>query len=141
MSGNKTVATDQPVAEYIAALADPKRKRECELLLPLMNDATGLAPRMWGPSIIGYGHYAYTYESGRSGEFFRIGFAPRKAAMTIYIMPGFNSVQPLLKKLGPHSLGRSCLYIKRLDAIDLKVLVQIVRTSLEVMAKLYPPSD
>ena len=129
MSGNKTIPTGLPVNDYISGLGNDNRRRECEILLPLFQRASKSNPVMWGPSIIGFGLYSYTYNSGRSGEFFRVGFAPRKSTMTIYIVPGFGSFQAELDKLGPHKLGRSCLYINQLAKIDLEALERLVEKS------------
>ncbi|MGD8700770.1 MAG: DUF1801 domain-containing protein, partial [Gemmatimonadales bacterium] len=90
---------------------------------------TGEQPEMWGDSIVGFGTYRYEYESGRSGEWFLTGFSPRKANLTLYIMSGFSRYQELLRKLGKHKTGKSCLYINHLDDIDMKVLRRLIRES------------
>jgi hypothetical protein len=94
-------------------------------------------PRPWGSSLVGFGSYHYRYESGREGDFFLTGFSPRKSAFTVCIMPGFERYQARMKKLGPHTTGKSCLYLKNLDAIDRDVLEEIVRDSVEYMRKNY----
>ena len=138
MADNKTKPTDADVHAYIASVEHDRRRGEAETLVELMQHATGLEPRMWGDSMIGFGRYAYTYKSGHGGEYFLTGFAPRKAAMSIYIMPGFKHYEKDLTKLGPHTHSVSCLYVKRLDAIDLKTLKRIVSDSVTRMKKTYP---
>jgi len=104
----------------------------------MMAKITGKPPVMWGPSIVGYGTYSYKYASGREGDWPRAGFSPRKGAITVYCMPGFTKKKDLLAKLGPHKTSVSCLYIKRLDDVDLDVLAEIVKRDLAQMATLYP---
>jgi hypothetical protein len=93
---------------------------------------------MWGPSIVGYGKYHYRYESGREGDFFLTGFAPRKQALTIYVISGFKAHGALMKKLGKYKTGKSCLYVKRLDDIDRDVLTQLVQASVNYLREKYP---
>ena len=134
---NKTQATGASVEEFIAAIESPEMKADCERLVQMMSDATGEKPRLWGPSIVGFGEYHYKYESGREGDFLRVGFAPRKRNLSIYIMPGFEEFQPLMDRLGKHSTGASCLYVKRLADIDEQVLDELIRASLVEMRKRY----
>lgn len=122
---NKTVATPASVDAFLEAQAEP-RASECRELVTMMHKATGAAPRMWGPAIVGFGDYHYRYESGREGDFFEVGFSPRKAALTVYILPGYDHDEALLAKLGKHRIGKSCLHIKKLDDIDRKVLAQLI---------------
>jgi len=138
MAENKIQPTDADVGAYIATIAHPRRREESELLLPLMKRATGFSPCMWGDSIVGYGQYHYHYASGRQGDFLMTGFAPRKAAMTVYIMPGFDRYGDLLAKLGKHRHSVSCLYITRFANVDLAVLEELVATSVEDMKTIYP---
>lgn len=135
---NKTVATGASVAGFIATVPDPRRREEARVVLELMQRVTGERARMWGPSIIGFGSYHYRYESGREGDMVRAGFSPRKAALTLYIMGGFPRYAPLLARLGPHTTGASCLYLKRLSDVDLGVLEELVRGSWAWMASRYP---
>jgi len=125
----KTKPTKASVAKFIAAIPDERRRAECRQLLKVHKAATGKRPVLWGPSIIGYGKYHYKYASGHEGECCIAGFSPRKAALTVYIMAGFPEYGPLLKKLGPHKKSVSCLYLKNLDGIDLKVLETMIRKS------------
>jgi hypothetical protein len=134
----KTKPTTQSPHAFIAALADERRRAECTTLLGLMSEVSGAEPRMWGSSIIGFGSYDYKYPSGREGTWPRTGFSPRKQSLTIYCMPGFARQAALLKRLGPHKTAVSCLYIKRLDQVNLEVLRKLVAQSLEHMAARYP---
>lgn len=138
MSENKTKPTDASVNDFIESIDHKTRKADSKILLPAMSAWTGMKPRLWGPSIIGFGEYHYRYESGREGDHLLTGFAPRKTAMTVYIMPGFKPYQEHLTRLGPHKHSSSCLYITRLERIDIKVLEDIVRDSVERMKAKYP---
>ena len=138
MSENKTRPTDASVSAYIEALDHQARKADSKILLEAMTRWTGMQPRLWGPSIIGFGEYHYTYESGREGDHLLTGFAPRKSAMTVYIMPGFKPYGDHLARLGPHKHSSSCLYITRLERIDMNVLEEIVRDSVDRMKAKYP---
>lgn len=138
MAENKTVPTGVPVDRFIGSVEPLRRREESAAMLDLMARATGLIPQMWGPSIVGYGRYAYRYKSGHSGEHLLTGFSPRKAAMTIYIIPGFSAFDDELARLGPHERSVSCLYVKRLDQVDLSVLETIVAGSVRAMQEKYP---
>ena len=119
--------------EYIDGLDNEQRKAECARLLEIFADATGLEARLWSSSMIGYGQYHYRYESGREGDWFLTGFAPRKGALTIYIMPGFERYEALMKQLGKHRTGKSCLYLKKLEDADPEVLTRLIRQSVADM--------
>ena len=138
----KTRATEAGVADFIAAIPDTRRREEAALVDAMHRRVTGLEPRMWGPSIIGYGSYDYVYDSGRSGTMCRAGFSPRKTAMTLYLMGHYLDRQPeadaLLAKLGKHKTGKSCLYVNKLADVDLAVLEQLVALSWDVMNARYP---
>lgn len=138
---NKTQPTKVKPETFISALDHPKRKKDGLVLLEFFNQVTGLKPVMWGPSIIGYGRYHYKYESGREGEFLMTGFSPRKTALTVYIMPGYQDMSDELSRLGKHKTGRSCLYIKKLEDIDMDVLQEIVLNGLEFMRDNYETWD
>lgn len=129
MAEQKTKPTKVSVTDFIASLSDERRRAECRQLMKVHKAATGKSPVMWGPSIVGYGKYHYKYASGHEGECCIAGFSPRKAALTVYIMAGFPEYGPLLKKLGPHKKSVSCLYLKNLDGVDLKVLETMIRKS------------
>ena len=135
---NKTRETTVSVAGFLAAVPDPRRREEAHAVLALMRRVTGLEPRMWGPSIVGFGSYHYQYDSGREGDMARAGFSPRKSALTLYIMGGFPRYDALMKRLGTFSTGVSCLYLKRLADVDLGVLEELLRESWAHMAKRYP---
>ena len=138
----KTKASEVSVAEFIASVPDAQRRKEAEAIDALHRRATGCEPKMWGPSIVGYGSYHYKYESGREGTMCRGGFSPRKAALTVYFMASFRNHQTeadaLFARLGKHSLGKVCLYIKRLDHIDLVVLEELVALNWKCMNEVYP---
>ena len=138
----KTKATDVTVADFIATVPDARRREEAEAIDAMHRRITGLEPKMWGPSIIGYGSYDYLYDSGRSGTMCRAGFSPRKAAMTLYLMGHYLDRQPeadaLLEKLGKYKNGKSCLYVNKLADVDLDVLEQLVALSWDVMNERYP---
>ncbi len=135
---NKTQATSQSPADFIAAVEPSRRRDEAQQLDALFQRTTGYRPVMWGPSMIGYGRYAYRYASGRSGEFLATGFAPRKVELSIYIMPGYQDFADLLAELGPHRKGKSCLYIRRLEAVDQQVLATLIRKGLEDLGAQWP---
>ena len=125
MAELKTKKTTASVETFLKNL-DATRRAECATLVDLMEKATSAPPRMWGPSIVGFGDYRYKYDSGREGEWFAVGFSPRKSDLTLYIMPGINKYRDHLANLGPHRTGKSCLYIKRLADVDLSVLAGLV---------------
>jgi hypothetical protein len=135
---NKTMPNHQSVEVFLERLEDPRRRAEGHSLLETMRRISGCAPVMWGDSIVGFGRYHYHYESGREGDYFRIGFSPRKAALSIYLMPGYQDYQPLLTRLGKHKTGKSCLYISRLSDVDPAVLEELIGEALERMDQLYP---
>lgn len=134
----KTVPSKASVTKFLDRVTPAEKREDCFQLNEMMQRITGKPPVIWGDSIVGFGEYHYKYESGREGDFFRTGFAPRKSALTIYIMPGFKKFQPLMKKLGKHKTSVSCLYVKKLADLDLNVLEQLIRSSLQTMNELYP---
>ncbi|MCW5515527.1 DUF1801 domain-containing protein [Muriicola sp. Z0-33] len=129
MSGNKTLPNEASVTQFLDKISAPQKKEDAYFLLELMKDITGEAPVMWGPSIIGFGSYHYKYDSGREGDMLLTGFSPRAQNFSLYIMAGFDRYEPLMKKLGKHSTGKTCLYIKRLSDIDIEVLKELIATS------------
>ena len=137
MARTETVPTTAKVSDFLASLASDQRK-ECQTVAKIMRKATGARAKIWGPSIVGFGRYHYRYASGREGNFFLSGYAPRKGKLTVYVMDGFDNKKRLLKKLGAHKTGKSCLYITRLDDIDLEVLDEIIHQSVAVMRERYP---
>ena len=138
MASQKTVITDTAPSDCMRALAPDRRRKEAEALDTLFRDVTGSQPRMWGESLIGYGAYAYTYASGRSGMSLATGFSPRAHQHSIYIMPGYQDFSQILARLGPHRIGKSCLYIRRLDRIDTAVLRELIGAGLARLREIYP---
>ncbi len=138
MTENKTQATTASIDDYIAGIADELKRKDAQTLLDLLKKITGETPTMWGPSIIGFGSYHYEYDSGHIGDAAIIGFSPRKRELVVYIVPGFDSFQGLLAKLGKHKTGQSCLYIKRLSDISIKVLTELMSESVKLMRSKYP---
>jgi hypothetical protein len=130
MGENKTKATKLSVAAFIDSLTDPTRRADAKVLIKLMQSAAGEKPKMWGPSIIGFGSYHYKYESGREGDMPVVAFSPRKTATVLYGITGFGEAGALLAKLGNHTTGKGCLYIKNLADVDQHVLEALVVKSL-----------
>ena len=137
MSSNKTVENDSSVENFINTVDNEQKRRDSWDMIALMKGITGAEPRMWGSSLVGFGQYHYKYESGREGDSFITGFSPRKTALTVYIMPGFDAYKEKMAKLGPHKTGKSCLYLKNLDAVDRGVLEEIIRDSVDLMRERY----
>ena len=138
MADNKTKPTKVSVAAYIDALTDQTRRADAKALVKLMQRATGEKPKMWGPSIIGFGSYHYTHDSGREGDMPIISFSPRKAATVLYNITGSSDSKALLAKLGKHTAGGACLYIKKLADVDQKVLEALAVKSVATMRAKYP---
>ena len=122
MAENKTKPTTVSVTAFIDAITDDAKRADAKALVKLMQSASGEKPKMWGPSIIGFGSYHYKYDSGREGEAPVIGFSPRKPANVLYGVTGFDGAEALLARLGKHTTGKGCLYIKKLTDVDQKVL-------------------
>lgn len=137
MAEAKTQPTTQDPRAFIEALAEPRRS-QCLTLLDLMERVSGQPAVMWGPAIVGFGSYRYVYASGRTGDWPRTAFSPRKQDLTVYLMDGFENRDALLAALGKHKTSKSCLYLKSLKDIDLGVLEKLVAASLERMETLYP---
>lgn len=134
MAELKTQPTDESVVAFLNSISNEKRREDSFKVLALMGEITGEEPIMWGSSIIGFGCYQYKYASGRAGEWFVTGFAPRKQALTLYIMSGFSEYDELLAKLGKHTTGKACLYIKKIEDIHLEVLRELIQQSVENVA-------
>jgi hypothetical protein len=126
MAGNKTKATDASIDDYIASRASEEQRADCASLIEMLQKVTQQPPKMWGPSIVGFGTYQYTYESGRTGECCLAGFAIRGRELVVYLIAEGKEQKMLLAKLGKHRMGKSCLYIKRLADIDTSILEQLV---------------
>lgn len=140
---NKTKPTEVNPKDFVAAVESDKKRADAEVLLDFFSRVTGLQPKMWGPSLIGYGRYHYKYESGREGDMLMTGFSPRKANLVFYIMPGYSSdeMQDKLSRLGKHKLGKSCLYVNKLADIDMDVLEEIVVDGVDYMRENYETWD
>jgi hypothetical protein len=137
MAEAKTQSTALDREVWLAGV-EPARRAEAGRLLAIFAEATGWEPRLWGPSMVGFGRYVYRYDSGHGGESLATGFSPRKAELSVYILPGYADFGSILSRLGPHRLGKSCLYIKRLDAVDEGVLRELIRAGLEDLARQWP---
>jgi hypothetical protein len=132
MSEPKTKPTKASVNEFIESQPDLQVRKDCAVIAKLMSEATGEKPKMWGPGIIGFGSYHYKYATGREGDMPIVGFSPRKQALTLYVLTYDSEEQAeLLKKLGKHTIGKSCLYIKRLSDVDLPTLKKIIKVSVK----------
>ncbi len=127
----KTVPTSLSVENYLSAIDDNQRQTDCRTLAAMMTSATGNPAVLWGSSIVGFGKYRYTYETGHSGESPLIGFAPRSRQITIYIMSGFEIFDDLTFRLGKFKKGKACLYIRRLADVDLEVLDSLIKQSVQ----------
>jgi hypothetical protein len=139
MAEIKTKATEVSPDDFLDAVPDPVRRADGKAVDAIMRRVTGLEPKMWGPSIVGYGSYTYKYDSGHSGTMCRIGYSPRKAELVLYVLSGNRPGQEeQLAKLGKHRNGKSCLYIKKLADVDLDVLETMVRESWDDMNRRYP---
>lgn len=129
MADNKTQPTERPVSDFIQEVEDSQKRQDCLDVLDMMREVTGEEPRMWGKSIVGFGSYHYVYASGREGDWMELGFSPRKANLSLYLMGGIRRFEELLEKLGKYKTGKSCLYVKRLDDIDRGVLRELMERS------------
>lgn len=138
MAATKTTAGTQDFASFASAVVPENRRAETLILDSLFRAATGFAPVLWGPSIVGYGRYDYRYDSGREGSSLATGFSPRKDAISVYIMPGYADFGDILKDLGPHKMGKSCLHIKELARIDPTVLSRLIRAGLDDLQRRWP---
>lgn len=144
MAEAKTQITDVDPADFIDSVEPEKKREEAKVLDALFRKVTGEEPKMWGPSIIGYGEYRTTYASGRDVHWMRSGFSPRKAKHSLYLMGGYcddvaaKRREAQLERLGKHSTGKSCLYINKLADVDLDVLEEMIREDWETMARVYP---
>lgn len=137
MAELKTQQNDASVTRFLENIENPKRKADCKTVCALMAQLTGWPAKMWGKSIIGFGAYDYCYDSGHSGRWMMVGLSPRKSSLTIYIMPGFSGFPDLMAKIGKYKTGRSCLYVNKLEDIDLVVLGELIEKSVDVMKDRY----
>jgi uncharacterized protein YdhG (YjbR/CyaY superfamily) len=135
MAELKTKPTDEKVEKLLNGISDQQKRADCFALLEMMRQITKAEPKMWGSSIVGFGSYHYTYASGRQGDWMLVGFSPRKQNLTLYIMGGLENYQTLLEKLGKHTTGKGCLYIKRLEDVHRPTLKKIIQQSVRHMTK------
>lgn len=135
MSKNKTMPTKVLVEDFLSEVQPDKKRGEAVELDRLFREVTGWTPVMWGPTMVGYGSYHYRYDSGREGEMLATGFSPRKAKHSIYVLPGYSDYGAILERLGKHSKGKSCLYINKLEDIDLDVLAELIATGLRDLSE------
>lgn len=131
MAELKTQKTRASVTKFLNGVEDDRKRKDAKAVAKLMKAATGQAGAMWGESIVGFGSRTMTYANGKQSEWFQVGLAPRKSALVLYIMDGFTGYQALLKKLGKHKTGKACLYIKRLEDVDVTVLEQLIERSVD----------
>ena len=135
MAELKTKRNKGNVEAFLNSVPDEKKRQDSFMVMELMKQVTGKEPEMWGDSIVGFGSYHYKYASGREGDWFITGFSPRKQNLTLYIMSGFDEYDQLLNKLGKHSTGKSCLYIKKIEDVDFDMLKELVKKSVEHMER------
>ena len=131
MAEPKTKPTNQSVKEFLNEISEPERRADCFAVAKIMEEISGEKPKMWGPSIVGFGSYHYKYASGREGDWPMMGFSPRKKDLTLYIMMGFEKHADLMEKLGKHSHSKSCLYIKRLSDVHIPTLKKLIKIGLK----------
>ena len=131
MAELKTKPTGESVKDFLNKIPDPERRQDCFAVAKLMEEITGDKPKMWGPSIVGFGTYHYKYDSGREGDWLMTGFSPRKKDLTLYLMMGFEKHHELMKELGKHNTSKSCLYIKRLSDIHVPTLKKLIKASVK----------
>ncbi|WP_305982956.1 DUF1801 domain-containing protein [Roseivirga thermotolerans] len=134
---NKTTENNASVDAFLNSVKDEKKRADSFAIKNIMERITGKPAKMWGTAIVGFDVYHYKYDSGREGDFMKVGFSPRAQNLTLYIMPGFERYDSLMKKLGKYKTGKSCLYVKRLEDIDLEVLEQLIQESYDYMTKKY----
>jgi hypothetical protein len=131
MAELKTKVNDSSVADFINSLQDEKKRKDAHALLKVFTKATGEEPKMWGDTIVGFGSYHYKYASGREGDWMLAGFSPRKQNFALYLMIDLQHYEKLLKDLGKHKTGKSCIYIKKMEDIDSNVLTQLIKSSVD----------
>ncbi|MEK4425731.1 DUF1801 domain-containing protein [Solibacillus sp. FSL K6-1523] len=138
MYEQKTKETDESVVEFIEKVESPKKREDAYRLIQMFTEVTGFEAKMWGPSIIGFGAYHYVYKTGHEGDAPLVGFSPRKAKISLYFAPGDPAREALLEKFGKHTTGKACVYINKVDDIDIDVLEELVRQSVSFLQSLYP---
>jgi hypothetical protein len=138
MTKNKTVETKDSVVAFVATIKDEKRRKDCSTIIDLIGEQTGLEPKMWGTSIVGFGTYHYKYESGREGDAPLAGIASRANAITLYLASSSNEREQLLSEFGKYKTGKGCIYIQKLEDIDTRILIKLVKLSIKSAKKKYP---
>lgn len=138
MAKNKTSETLSSVAEFINAIKDEIKRKDSFTLVEVIKKQTGFDPKMWGPGIVGFGSYHYKYDSGREGDSPLVGFSPRAAALTLYLSGNFEKREELLEKLGKHKTGKDCIYIKKLEDVNIETLQKMIANHIQNIKKLYP---
>ena len=141
MAENKTKENDASVEDFLNSIEHDQKREDSYLILEMMRKITGLEPKMWGDSMVGFGRYHYKYKSGREGDYFLTGFSPRKRNISIYIMAGFNNYQDMMAKIGKHKSSVSCLYINKLDDINMSILKKLINKSVKDMINIYNVGD
>lgn len=137
MAKNKTVFTDESVIEFIENLENDIKKKDSYQLIDLMREITKCEPKMWGPSIIGFGQYHYKYASGHEGDAPVLGFSPRKTAISLYVFSGAEEHLPTVEKLGKFSMGKACIYVKKMSDINVDVLKELMQLSIDFVTEKY----
>lgn len=138
MAKNKTTETLDSVSEFIRAIKDEGKRNDSFALIEIIRNHTGLEPKMWGPSIVGFGSYHYKYESGREGDSPLLGFSPRAAALTLYLSGSFEQREELLEKFGKYKSEKGCIYIKKLDDIKIDILQMMITNHINHIKNMYP---
>ncbi|QMW05919.1 DUF1801 domain-containing protein [Spirosoma foliorum] len=138
MAKNKTTETEDSVPDYLAGISDEKKRQDCSAIVEFIQNHTGLAPKLWGAAIIGFGSYHYKYESGREGDAPLVGLSARANAITLYMAFDSEHKQALLQRLGKHKTGKSCIYIQKLEDIDTEVLDTMVDRAINYIKSQYP---
>jgi hypothetical protein len=139
MADLKTKRNDASVDDFLNAIKDEQVRQDCRAIADIMRKATKAKPQMWGPSIVGFGSYHYKYASGREGDWMLVAFSPRKQNITLYIWPGFEGYDELMTRLGKHSCGKACIYIKRLSDVHLPTLKKLINGSVKHVLKTNQP--
>jgi hypothetical protein len=138
MAKNKTTETRDSVAVFLSSIKDEKKSNDTSSIIKLTTEHTGLEPKMWGTSIVGFGTYHYKYDSGHEGDAPLVGLSPRAAAIVLYLSGNFDKRDELLQSFGKHKTGKGCIYIQKLEDIDTGILIKMVKNSIRHMKKLYP---
>ena len=133
----KTVETKNSVTDFINLIPDETKKSDCFNLIEIMKEQSGFEPKLWGPSIVGFGSYHYKYESGREGEAPLVAFSPRKSEISLYLSSSFENREELLQKFGKHKSAKACIYVKRLEDINISILKKMISLSIKHIKRLY----